>query len=347
MEVALGPLSCRRPEGTSEGMVPVYSHAVDLAEQADEVGFDSAWVAEHHFAHDGYLSSPVSLCGAIASRTDDFDVGIGLAVAPLHEPVTLAEDAAALDLLASDGGGSFTLGLGLGYRDVEYETFGVDRRERVGWLLDTVETCRQAWSDEPLSLDGHLVDYGPVDVTPKPSPNISTIIGANADKGIERAGRIAGGFIAPPPTSPESLESKLEVAREALDERDTDPDEFTAASMQYVAVHPDGADAAWEAVRESYLYTRKTYLAYFNESSDSDLDLSEEEIEASVDRYEDRWRSDLIHGSPTEVAGELAAYEDVWEGPVQTMLQVHYPGMDPEVSRDAVELVGDEILPQL
>lgn len=345
MKLGIGPLACRRPEGTATEMVPVYEYALERAQLAADVGFDSAWVAEHHFAQDGYLSSPVSLCGAIAARTSDFDVGMGLAVAPLHEPIKLAEDAAAINLLARSGGGSFTLGLGLGYRDVEYRVFGVDRRERVGWLLDTVATCRAAWAEGSMSVDGHLVSYEDVDVTPKPGPGTSIVVGANASQGIARAARVADGYIAPPPSTPADVEAAADTIRDELAGREVDPTEFHVASMQYAAVHPDGREAAWEAVREAYLYTRKTYLEYFVESADSDLDLSERELEESVERYADRWREDLLHGTPGEVAEQLRAYRDVWPGPVLTTIQLHYPGLDPDVSRRAVELVGDEVIP--
>lgn len=345
MKFGFGPIGCRRPEGTTEGMVPIYRTAIELAERAEDVGFDSAWVAEHHFTDDGYLSSPVSMASAIAARTDAMEVGIGLAITPIHEPVRLAEDAAALNLLARDGGGSATLGLGLGYRDVEYEAFGVDRGERVGWLLDTVDACRESWSEGSMDFEGRVADYPAVDVTPKPGPGVQLVVGANASRGVERAGRIADGYIAPPGHSPENLDEKLDTVRGVLEEPDHAAS-FDVYHMQYVSVHPDGKDAAWDAVRDEYLYTRQQYLEFFSESSDSDLEFTAAEIENSPDRFEERWRSELIHGSPAEVADELARYDDVWHD-VHTIMQLHYPGLNPDVTRRAVDLVGEEVIPEL
>lgn len=347
MKVGFGPIGCRRPDGSGEGMVPIYEQALGFTEKAETFGFDSAWVAEHHFAPDGYLPSPVPVAAAIAARTGSLEVGIGLAIAPIHEPVSLAEDASVLNILSRSGGGRFTLGLGLGYRDIEFEVFNSPRKERVGRLLDVVETCREAWGDGPMDFEGRLVKYPEVDVTPKPGSEIQLVLGANSAPGIKRSAYVADGYISPPGHSPDDLSAKLDNARKVLDDEDTTPEEFDVYHMQYTSVHPDGKDAAWEVVRDAYKYTRTEYLKYFNESSDSDLDLTNEEIEERADEFEDRWRTELLHGTPEQVTEELRGYGDCWDGEIHTILQLHYPGLSPDVTERAVTLVGEEIIPEL
>ena len=347
MKFGIGPLGFRRPPGDETPFPAIYESEVALAELAESVGFDSAWVAEHHFAPDGYVPSPIAASGAIAARTTGMEVGIGIALAPLYEPLRLAEDAAVVHQLASAGGGRFALGLGLGYRAIELEAFGIAPEERVPRLLDAVDTCRGAWSEGSFSLDGRAVSYPEVDVTPKPETPPSLVVGAIADAGIERAARVADGYVLAPGFDREGVADRFAVLTDALEAAGRDPAEFDAYWMQYAFVHEDGREAAWEAIREHYLYTRKAYLEYGNESVDSEGSLTGEELEERAAELEDEWRSHVVHGTPGEVVEQLAPYADCYEGELHAICQFHHPGMEYEPARRAIELFGEEIIPDL
>lgn len=347
MQFGIGPIGCRRPPGDQTSFSDIYESEVALAEAAAANGYDSAWVAEHHFASDGYIPSPFTVAGAVAARTPGIEIGIGIAIAPFYEPLRLAEDAVAVDHLAAARGGNCTVGLGIGYRDLEFKGFGIPKAERVPRLLDTIDVCRGAWRDEPMSFDGRVFSYPEVNVTPKPTQGIKLLVGAVAEDGIRRAARRGDGWIAPPGWPRDRLTTKLEILQEALREVDRDPSDFDVYLMQYLFVHEDGAEAAWETIREPYTYVRKKYLEYFSASTDSDLDLTPAEIEDKVDDFVDTWRSHVILGTPAAVTSELEAYADAWPGELHMILDSHYPGMAFETAEESVGLFGREVLPQL
>lgn len=347
MKFGIGPIGCRRPPNDTTPFPDIYEGEVALAEVAATSGFDSAWIAEHHFADDGYVPSPFTVAGAVASRTEGMEIGVGIAIAPFYEPLRLAEDAVAVDHLAAATGGNCTVGLGIGYRDIEFEGFGVSKSERVPRLLDTIDVCRGAWGDGPFSLDGRVFSYPEVNVTPKPTPGIKLLVGAVAEQGIRRAARLGDGWIAPPGWPRDRLTDKLEILAAELTDAGRDPSEFDVYLMQYLFVHDDGADAAWETIREPYLYVRKKYLEFFSASSDSDLDLTPADIEDRLDEFVDTWRTHVIHGTPAAVTEELEAYADAWPGELHMILDSHYPGMAFDTARQAIERCGRTVIPEL
>ena len=169
-----------------------YAEVLDQIAWAEQRGVDSAWLTEHHFCADGYSPSPFVLASAILQRTSRMRVGTNLIVSPLHDPVRLAEDSATLSLLS---GGRFDLGVGQGYWVREFEAFGKQVRQRPSLLEEGVEVIRRAWSGSAEGFSGKRYSLPPVAVTPAPERTPQLLVGAMADVAIERAARIADGFL--------------------------------------------------------------------------------------------------------------------------------------------------------
>ena len=121
----------RNPQQWPRPYESFYTETLDQIAWAEELGYRSVWLTEHHFVPDGYTPSPLVIAGAIAARTKEMLISTSLMLLPLHDPVRLAEDAATLSILS---GGRFDLGIGIGYRELEFEAFHrkVDRAGVVG-----------------------------------------------------------------------------------------------------------------------------------------------------------------------------------------------------------------------
>jgi alkanesulfonate monooxygenase SsuD/methylene tetrahydromethanopterin reductase-like flavin-dependent oxidoreductase (luciferase family) len=170
----------------------LYAQTLEQIVGAERLGFDSVWITEHHFCADGYTPSPLVIAGAIGARTQRLRIGTNLMILPLHNPVRVAEDAATLALLT---GGRFDLGVGIGYRELEFREFGRQVSQRPSLIEEAIAIIRKAWAGEPLNFSGKRFQYGDVRVTPAPEHPPRLLLGGMAEPAIERAARIADGFL--------------------------------------------------------------------------------------------------------------------------------------------------------
>ena len=125
LRIGIGLFTGQVPAGSQRTFAQEYRETLELVRLAEALGFDSAWVSEHHGASDGYLPSLLPMLAAFAAATDRIGLGTGVILTPLHDPLRLAEDAAVVDQLSE---GRLTLGLGIAWRPEEFRMFGVPFR---------------------------------------------------------------------------------------------------------------------------------------------------------------------------------------------------------------------------
>src|SRR6059058_2219613 len=102
MRLGFGLVTCQQnpadPEKRSDA--DLYAQALELARMCESAGLASYWVSEHHFVDDGYMPSTLATLAAVAAVTDRIALGTGVLLAPLWDPMRVAEDAATVDLLS-------------------------------------------------------------------------------------------------------------------------------------------------------------------------------------------------------------------------------------------------------
>ena len=126
---------------------------------AERCGFDTAWVAQHHFHEDeGGLPAPFVFLAQTAARTSRIRLGTGIVTLPLELPIRVAEDAAVLDLMC---GGRLEVGVGGGGNLSSYAAFGQDSAERGALLAGHLQILRDAWAGRPLPGGDRLYPANP------------------------------------------------------------------------------------------------------------------------------------------------------------------------------------------
>jgi len=143
----------------------VYGHALAECRLADELGFDTVWLAEHHFSHYGICPSLAVLAAAVARETQRVRIGTAVVIAPFAHPIRIAEEWAMVDILS---GGRLEFGLGRGYQPKEFAGLGVSMERTRERFDESLELIRQAWTRDRVTFEGEFYTVRDVAVLPKP-----------------------------------------------------------------------------------------------------------------------------------------------------------------------------------
>lgn len=221
---------------------------VEQVRWAEQLGFGSVWISEHHFVDDAYASSTLTLLAALAVATDRMLLGTNVLVLPVHHPLRLAEDALTVDALS---GGRLRLGLGLGYRSQDLEPFGTSLGERRQRFEESFEVLRRACRGDPINGSD---DPAGVKVSPRPvregGPELW--IGALSPPGIDRAARLGDGFLC-------VLPDQISDYVAARSHHDLSEGRVAVGNQWIVA---DDPERVWAAVGSSVLYQVNSYIEF-------------------------------------------------------------------------------------
>lgn len=190
----------------------LYREVFDQVGAIPGFGFDSIWITEHHCTDDGYTPSPLPLLSAMAQRAPGLRYGTNIMIAPLHHPMRIAEDAATLAVLTE---GRFSLGLGGGYSQAEFDGFGANIRHRPSLMTETVEILRRAFTGERFSFAGRRFQLADAQVTPLAQTPPRIFLGGLSAPAADRAVAIADGYLGAWPDSIDDYCAALERAGQA------------------------------------------------------------------------------------------------------------------------------------
>jgi probable F420-dependent oxidoreductase len=340
VRVGVGLFTGQIPSTSGRTFAEEYRDTLELVRRAEALGFDSAWVSEHHGTSDGYLPSLLTMLAAFAAVTERIALGTGVILTPLHDPIRLAEDAAVVDQLSS---GRLILGLGLGWREEEFRMLRIPMRERLARHVDTVEILRRAWTGDRFSFEGKAYRYENVLVVPPPfrrgGPPI--YLGGYTEASARRVGRLADGYIVDADDLTE-VETSMALAEEAAREAGRDPGAIGLALM--VNAWVSDSDDPWSEIRAGVTHQLGAYGAWDKEHDTPAHDslepdpLTEEELRAST-----------VAGTQQQVAEELRRRVEPFRGrrELHLIVRLHYPGMELQPAARAMQLFAEGVLPAL
>jgi alkanesulfonate monooxygenase SsuD/methylene tetrahydromethanopterin reductase-like flavin-dependent oxidoreductase (luciferase family) len=173
---------------------------LDLAEQAvyaEDLGFNSVWVPEHHFSVLGVLPSPSMFLANIAARTKNIQLAPATVLLPASHPVRMAEEYALLDLLSN---GRAIFSAGRGYDKREYDVFGADFNQSRDIFFEGLDIIKKAWTEKVFSYEGKFYKFPEVELTPRPvqDPHPPIYVAAFSKPSLEKAAEMGENVIFAP-----------------------------------------------------------------------------------------------------------------------------------------------------
>ena len=199
------------PCAPEQNEVTRYHETIEQIVYADELGFDTAWLAELHFNRPfSIMPSPLILATAIAQRTKRIRLGTAVALLSLQHPLRAAEDAATVDILSQ---GRLEFGVGRGTIPLHFQGFNVSRDESRERFEEALTIIKRAWTQETCAFEGKYFHVPETAVVPRPlqKPHPPLRIAANSPETAAFAGeRGYSVFVASPinpfPKLPEHIE---------------------------------------------------------------------------------------------------------------------------------------------
>lgn len=162
-------------QSAGEGEQRVYDREIQVIKWADELGYDTAWIAEHHFRAYGIAANTMVLLAYLAGVTRQIKLASGIVIEPFHHPLRAAEDAAIVDLLSR---GRLVYGFGRGYQGYEFAGMGADLEDTRPRTDEAMEIIRKAWTGEPFVHDGVYYQFPEVRVIPRPVQQMPRVVAA-------------------------------------------------------------------------------------------------------------------------------------------------------------------------
>ncbi len=338
MSIPVGYFPCTQDPPDGARVDRLIDEILEQAQACEAAGFDGFFFTEHHQQEDGYLPAPVLMAGLVGMKTQRIRVGTCVLLAPLYHPIRLAEDIAVIDRATK---GRMVVAMGIGYQPPDFKAFGVATSERVRRTEESVEVLRQAWTGKPFSYPSRYHKIEDVRVTPTPQQKAGPPIwfAGWSPPGLERAGRMADGWIADPVQSLPVIKEFTAGYRKAAERHGRKP--FVCLMRDCVI-----GSSYEECVAKSdpTMITHRFYFEYGAYVEDEYLKGIEKPADLTFERAaKDR----LIAGSPEACLEQL----QMWQQEIQPdylMLRMRQPGGPSQAETlEDIRLFGEKVISKL
>jgi alkanesulfonate monooxygenase SsuD/methylene tetrahydromethanopterin reductase-like flavin-dependent oxidoreductase (luciferase family) len=326
---------------------------VDQMVMSEDLGFDSIWLTEHHYADYGLSSAPSVLLATVAARTQRIRLGIAVYVIPFHHPLRLAEETATLDILS---GGRLTVGLGRGNRPMEFFGHGVPQEQSRGRMEEGVDVLLQAWSAERVNYSGAYWRIHNVPVYPKPvqKPHPPLAFAVSSPETIAWTARNGYAMLSSGLGTPllQTLKNR-DTYVQGLHEAGFGQNRIAALLSRWVVtkhvyVAPTDAEARAEAHLPEMWY-RDAFIRSLSADGLTGLHPSvHESANAMIARlrsqtWEDLLETALVIGSPETVAGKVSELREAGVG--ELVCWMNFGGLPIDKVRRSMRLFAQEVIP--
>jgi alkanesulfonate monooxygenase SsuD/methylene tetrahydromethanopterin reductase-like flavin-dependent oxidoreductase (luciferase family) len=275
----------------------ILDEAIQVVHAASTMGYEWVSIGQHWLSYPTIWPQPFPVLARLAPETGQMRLKTSMLLLPIENPVEVAENVATLDHLCH---GRLTVGVAVGYREVELEAVGLTRKDRARKVEESIALMKQLWTGEEVTFQGKYISVtkGKMGFRPFQDPHPPIEIAAQSEPATRRAARIANGVLFGPQDSWEAVSHLAGFYRdERRSQGDGDPGWLGASRSLMVGSSKE--DAATKAAA----YLERTYATYRNWSM-QEPSMVPLQLDSSISL--DDW---TVHGSPSDCVETLLRAE--------------------------------------
>ena len=294
-----------------EDMREVVRHITDMAQMADDGGFEILWAAEHHALEMTIAPGPFQLLTHFAAHTSHIRLGTAVVVAPYWHPIKLAGEAALFDLLS---GGRLEFGIGKGAYQREFDRLagGMQQNQGVPMMLEMLPALKALWQGD-YAHDGEYWSFPAATSCPKPlqKPHPPIWVAARDpgtfDASVKSGCNIMTWALTRPFSEVETYMDRFEAALA----KSSDVVRPRFMTMRHVAVYdnPESGDVFLDAVIRQGAQFESLFRNLSPVVDGFPQEVPREMLNNQAEYEPENLRANLVFGSPDEVIAKLRAYE--------------------------------------
>ncbi len=311
-----------------------FADVLHLVRVGRELGFEYVYAGQHYLSHPYQMMQPLIALARISAEAEGMDV-LSTVLVPLQNPVQMAEDVATLDVVTN---GRVIINAALGYRDEEYEAFGVTRGDRIARMFENLRLARLLWEGGEVTFAGRFtqVTGAHIGALPVQRPHPRVWIAANGDGMVRRIARTGETWYLNPHAPYETLARQVALYKEVRAEHNHPPPDALPMSRETFV-----AETREQAIATARPFLEGKYKTYAAWGQDKALP-GEEDFTAP---FEELAAGRFIVGSPDDVTADLRRFAEI--GVTHASLRFGWPGTPREVVEGAMRLAAREVLPAL
>jgi alkanesulfonate monooxygenase SsuD/methylene tetrahydromethanopterin reductase-like flavin-dependent oxidoreductase (luciferase family) len=317
-------------------MVTALGEQLRLVHLVRDFGWDSLWTGQHFLTDSSSQLSPTVTMARLAAEAGEMEIGLGVLLLALLNPVDVAEQVASLDVVC---GGRAVLGVGLGYRQVEFDAFGIHKSGARARFVENLRIVRSLLAGQTVDADlpWCRLRSATVSVRPARRPGVPVWLGADADGAVRRAARLGDAWMVNPHTTLPTVIRQIELYQATR----------AGAGLPPPAELPVIREVLCAATQEraeelAARHLEQKYRAYAAWGQDKVLPAGE-----SFDLpFEALASQRFVVGTPQRCYDQLAAWRRM-VGATHFVLRTHWAGMAVDDAATSIELLSKEVLPEL
>jgi alkanesulfonate monooxygenase SsuD/methylene tetrahydromethanopterin reductase-like flavin-dependent oxidoreductase (luciferase family) len=291
---------------------------------ARDSGFASLLFPHHYLTAPLQMLQIAPLMGYLLREAQGMTIGGNILLLPLLNPVHVAEEAATLDVLS---GGKFILGVGLGYREGEFDAFGISLRHRAPRFTESIALMRRLWTEDRVTFAGRFYqvkDHG-ISLKPLQKGGPPVWVAGLVEAAVHRAAQIGDAWLIANATTLGATEPLMRVYREALQQSGRFVEDFPIARECYVGANHA---TAMDECRAALEYKYNSYAAWGMESPTASM------------TFEQMARDRFIIGDKVSVKEEIARWQERL-GVNHFIMRVQWPGLPQEQVLASIRRLGE------